>query len=96
MFPIKNVLKPGDALSSFLLNFFFVEYAIRRVYANRKGFKLNRRQQVLLFADDININILGGSVKLYKQNTQSLLVASREIGLEVDCETTNRMVCAQT
>jgi hypothetical protein len=47
MFPIKNGLKQGDALSSFLFNF-AVDYAIRGVYANQKSFKLNGRQQLLV------------------------------------------------
>jgi len=60
MFRIKSGVKQGDALSSLLFNF-VLEHAIWWVDANRKGFKLDRRQQLLVNADVVNI--LGGSVQ---------------------------------
>jgi len=57
MFPIKNGLKQGDALSPLLFNF-TSGYAIRKVQVNQVGFKLNGTHQLLVYAD--YVNILGG------------------------------------
>jgi len=61
MFPIRNVLKQGDAISPLVFNF-ASEYAIKRVQVNRDGLKLNGTHQLLAYADDVNI--LGGSVHI--------------------------------
>jgi len=52
MFPIRNVLKQKDALSSLLFNF-ALKYAIRRVQVNHDGLKLSVTHQLLVNADDI-------------------------------------------
>jgi sorting nexin-29 len=65
MFPIRNVLKQGDALSPLLFNF-ALEYAIKRVQVSHDGLKLNGTHQLLAYADDVNI--LGGSVRTVKEN----------------------------
>jgi hypothetical protein len=46
MFPIRNGLKQGDALSSLFSNF-ALKYAIRRVKLNQEGLKLNGTHQFL-------------------------------------------------
>ena len=85
MFPIRNGLKQGDALSPMLFNF-ALEYAIKRVHVNRDGLKLNGTHQLLAYADDVNT--LGGSAHTMKENSEALLVATKEIGLEVNADKT--------
>ena len=58
MFPVRNGLKQGDALSSLLLNF-ALEYAIRRVPVNQDDLKFKGINQRLVYSDDVNT--LGGS-----------------------------------
>ena len=81
-----------DALSPLLFNF-TLEYAIRRVQVNQDGLKLNGTHQILVYADDVNI--LGGSVHTIKENSEALIVASKEIVLEVNADKTKYMVMSR-
>jgi hypothetical protein len=92
MFLIKNGLKQGDALSPLLLNF-ALEYASSRVHLHKDGLKLNGTPQLLVYADDVTI--LGGSVQTTKENTEALVVASEEIGLEVNADKTKYWLCLE-
>jgi hypothetical protein len=85
IFPIRNGLKQGYALSPLLFNF-ALEYAIRRVQVIQDGLKLNGTHQFLVYSD--GVNIFGGSIYTIKENAESLVVASKEIGLEVIAEKT--------
>ena len=76
MFPIRNGLKQGDAVSPLLFNY-ALEYAIRRVQVNQDGLKLNGTHHLLAYADDVNI--LGGSVHTVRKNAEALVVATKEI-----------------
>jgi len=89
MFPIRNGLKQGDALLPLLCNF-ALDYAIRRVQVNQDGLKLSGTHQLLVHADDVNI--VGGNVYTIKENAVALVVASKEIGLEVNADKTKYMV----
>jgi len=92
MFPIRNGLKKGDALSPLLFNF-ALEYAISSVQVNQDGLKLNGTHQLLVYVDDANI--LGGSVHTVKENAEALIVASKEIGLEGNADKTKHMVMSR-
>ena len=52
--------------------------------------KLNGAQKLLVYADDVNT--LGGSVPTIKEKAEALIVASKEIGLEVNADKTKYMV----
>ena len=67
MFPIRNGLKAGDALTPLLFNF-TLECAIGRVQVNQDGLKLNGTHQLLVYADDVNI--LGRSVHTVKEHAE--------------------------
>jgi len=92
MFPIRNGLKQEDALPP-LLFYFALEYAIKRVQVNQDGLKLNGTHQLAFYADDGNI--LGGSVHTVKENADTLIVASKEIRLEVNADKTKYMVMSR-
>ena len=55
--------------------------------------KLNATHQVVAYADDVNI--LGGSLRTVKENAEFLVVATKEIGLEVNADKTKYMVCIE-
>jgi hypothetical protein len=92
MFPIRNDLKKRVALLPLLFNF-ALECAMMRVQVIPKGLKLNCKHQVLVYADDVNM--LGDSVHTLKENAESLVVASKEIGLKVNADKTKYMVMSR-
>jgi hypothetical protein len=54
------------------------------------GLKLNWTHQLLVCADDVNL--LGDDIETIKKNTQTLIDASKEVGLEVNAEKTKYML----
>ena len=86
-----NSCVQGDALSKLLFNF-ALYYAIRRVKVNQDGLKLNDTHQRLICTD---VSILGGSEHTIKEKAEALVVASKEIGLEVNVDKTKYMVVSR-
>jgi hypothetical protein len=91
-FPIHNDLKQGDALSPLLFNF-ALEYTIMKVQENQVGQKLNRIHQLLVCAG--GANPLGDNRDTVKRNTETLIDASKEVGLEINTEETKYMLLSR-
>jgi hypothetical protein len=91
-FPIQNGLKQGAALSPLLFNF-ALEYAIKKVQENQVGLKLNGEHQFPAFSDDVNL--LGDNIDTIKKNTDTLIDASKEVGLEIIVEKTKYILLSR-
>jgi hypothetical protein len=73
-----------------LLHVSALECAIKSVQVNQDGLKVNGMHQLLAYVDDVNI--LGESVHTVKENAEALVVATKEIRLEVNVDKTEYMV----
>jgi hypothetical protein len=91
-FPIQNGMKQGDALSPLLFSF-ALEYAIRKIRQNQVGLELNVTHQLMVYADDINL--ICDSINTIKEKTETLLMTSRDVCLEMNAEKTNHMIMSR-
>jgi hypothetical protein len=82
-FLIQNSLKQGDTLSPLLFNC-ALEYAIRNVQENQVGLKLYETHQLLVYVDDVIL--LGDNTDTINKKRETLIDASKEVGLEVNRE----------
>jgi hypothetical protein len=68
-----------------------LEYAIRKVQETQVG--LNGTHQLLAYADDVNL--LGDNVDTIKKNKETLIDASKEVGLEINVDKTKYMLLSR-
>jgi hypothetical protein len=76
----RSGIKHGDALSALLFNS-ALEYAIRKVQENQVGLKLNGTHQ--------------HNIDTIDKNTETLIGASKEVGLEINVEKTKYVLLSR-
>jgi hypothetical protein len=76
-----------------LLFNFALEYANRRAQENQEGLKLNKKHRLSAYAD--NINSVAENMHTIKTNTEVLLHASKEDGLEMNPDKTEYMLMSR-
>jgi hypothetical protein len=60
---------------------------------NQVRLKLNGTLQLLTYTDDVNL--LGDNIDTIRKNTETLINASKEVGLEVNVEETKYMLLSR-
>jgi hypothetical protein len=57
------------------------------------GLRINGTHQLLAYADDVNL--LGDNIDSIKKNTETLIDASKEVGLEINVDKTKYMLLSR-
>jgi hypothetical protein len=70
-----------------------LEYGINRIWGNQEGLKLNGIYQLLVYV--YNVHILGESIHTIQKITEPSVVASKEIGLEVNADKNKHKVISR-
>ena len=68
-------------------------YVSRRFQVHRQRLKLSGTCQLPVYAEDVNI--LGGSIRIIKENAEALVIASKETGTEVNVNKMKYMVMSR-
>jgi hypothetical protein len=69
---------------------FALEYAITKIQENQVELNLMGTHQLLAYADDVNL--LGDNIDTIKKNTETLIGASKDGGLEINAEKSKYML----
>jgi hypothetical protein len=84
-FPTENSLKKKRCSSKLIFNF-ALKYAIIRVQINQEGLKLNGTSQGLVYDEEF------GQKRTYYKSIPALIVARKEIGIELNVGKTRNTV----
>jgi hypothetical protein len=88
-FPVKNGLKQGEDLSPLLSSSTLVD-VIRRT--KREWLKLNDTLEFPVYEYAVDINISGGGINTIRKIKEALLVASKELCLDISAEKTKHCI----